>query len=114
MKPAAMILAAMFWLTVSPVLADGKVHRIKPTSDLNKILKQVRAGDTILLENGTWQDVVIRLEDLPGTRVKPIFVKAETPGEVIFTGKSQFGFSGQYVVVTGLVFRDMYLSLIHI
>ena len=108
MKPAAMILAAMFWLIVSPVLADGKVHRIKPTSDLDKTLIQVRAGDTILLENGTWQDVVIRLEDLPGTRVKPIFVKAETPGEVIFTGKSQFGFSGQYVVVTGLVFRDMY------
>ena len=54
MKPAAMILAAMFWLTVSAVLADGKVHRIKPTSDLNKILKQVRAGDTILLQNGTW------------------------------------------------------------
>ena len=51
---------------------------------------------------------MLRLEDLPGTREEPIFVKAETPGEVVFTGKSQFGFSGQYVVVTGLVFRDMY------
>jgi poly(beta-D-mannuronate) lyase len=108
MKHAAITIVMLLWIVVGPALANAKVHRIKPSSDLEKILKRVRAGDTILLRNGTWKDAVIRLEDLSGTLEKPIFVKAEAPGEVIFTGKSQFSFSGQYVVVSGLVFRDMY------
>ncbi len=91
-------------------LAGGVVaeeYFLTPETDMKPLLKQVQAGDVFILGNGRWQDVRLKFELLPGTVDAPIHIRAETPGQVVFSGASQFRFSGEYVIVSGLVFRDI-------
>lgn len=76
-------------------------------AEFNKAAEQAKAGTIITLANGTWSDVELRLEGI-GTKENPIVLQAETPGEVILTGQSNLAFSGEYIFVTGLVFKDGY------
>lgn len=62
-------------------------------------------GDTIVMNNGTWVDQKISLE-ASGTAIAPIVLIAETAGNVILTGNSSLEFSGTYLVVEGLYFKD--------
>ena len=66
---------------------------------------EVGAGDVIILANGEWPDfdMVISGQGRAGV---PITVTSETPGEVILVGQSSLRISGEYIVVSGLVFRD--------
>ena len=81
-------------------------HRITPKTDLKKLSQKVSAGDTIVLENGNWKDIELKFDSLSGTVKSPISIVAQTPGKVVFSGKSRFRLYGQHVVVSGLVFRD--------
>lgn len=63
------------------------------------------AGDTIVLTNGTWVDQKISLE-ATGTEIAPIVLMAQTAGSVILTGNSTLSFSGSYIKVEGLYFKD--------
>jgi len=67
------------------------------------------AGDTIVMKNGTWTNQTISFKAI-GTEVQPIVLMAETPGSVILTGTSKLGFSGKYIVISGLYFKDGTLS----
>jgi poly(beta-D-mannuronate) lyase len=67
------------------------------------------AGDTIVMRNGTWANQSILLKGI-GTGIQPIVLLAETPGNVILTGTSKLGFSGKYVIVSGLYFKNGTLS----
>ena len=95
---------------VSACLTSGTVRceelRITPDTDLKAVLKGVTAGDSLILQNGTWVDADLTFELLPGTADAKIRIQAETPGQVVFTGKTQFRFSGTHVVVSGFVFRN--------
>lgn len=68
---------------------------------------QVEAGDTIVLANGEWRDfdMVITGE---GTAASPISVTSQDAGKVILTGQSSLRIGGEFVTVSGLVFRDGY------
>jgi len=90
-------------LLAGPVFADQ--HHLGPSSDAKKLCKTVRPGDSIVLKNGIWQDSELEFA-LSGTAEAPISVVAETPGKVIFQGKTELRFSGQHVVISGLVFRN--------
>ena len=63
------------------------------------------AGDTIIMKNGTWTDQIIKFS-ANGTAEQPIVLMAETPGEVILSGRSRLSFSGEYIEVSGLFFKD--------
>ncbi len=67
------------------------------------------AGDTILMKNGTWTNQSISFKGT-GTASKPIVLLAQTAGSVILTGTSSLGFSGSYIVVSGLFFQNGTLS----
>lgn len=67
------------------------------------------AGDTIIMKNGTWTNQSI-LFKATGTVDQPVVLMAETSGSVILTGTSKLGFSGKYVVISGLYFRNGTLS----
>jgi poly(beta-D-mannuronate) lyase len=67
------------------------------------------AGDTIVMKNGTWSNQSI-LFKATGTNDHPVVLMAETPGNVILNGTSKLGFSGKYVIVTGLYFKNGTLS----
>lgn len=62
-------------------------------------------GDTIMLANGEWRDFEILFTGI-GTPDQPITLTAETRGEVFITGQSNLRMAGEYLVVSGLVFKD--------
>ncbi|MCY4427436.1 MAG: polysaccharide lyase 6 family protein [Halieaceae bacterium] len=67
--------------------------------------KGLQPGDSVILANGQWRDfeMVFSGRGRPG---QPITLRAETPGKVLIGGKSNLRLAGEYLLVTGLVFRD--------
>ena len=92
------------------VSTDDKPLRtiIVETQDAyNDAAKNAEPGDTISLANGVWRDFDLVL-DAKGTKANPIRLVAETPGEVILSGQSSLRLAGEFLEVSGLVFRDGY------
>lgn len=71
------------------------------------VLSQVQPGDTIVLQNGEWRDFEILFEG-HGTAENPIRLAAQTPGAVHITGQSNLRLAGEYLEVSGLVFKNGY------
>lgn len=80
---------------------------VKDIIALNAANKQARPGDTIILQNGEWKDVIIKL-DCHGTAERPIVFRAATPGKVLITGHSQLKLGGSYLVAEGMFFTNGY------
>lgn len=68
-------------------------------------LNNAKPGDEIIMANGVWTDVQIRFKS-QGTEKMPITLRAETPGEVFLEGKSDLKFGGEYLIASGLFFRN--------
>lgn len=68
-------------------------------------MKQAQPGDVIALADGEWRDFQILFEG-QGTAARPITLTAQTLGKVFITGQSNLRLAGEYLVVSGLVFRD--------
>ena len=82
---------------------------------LYKAISEAEPGDNIVMTNGTWKDVQIKITN-SGTEDKPITLSAETPGEVILQGQSNLELGGDYIIVDGLYFTNGYSpsrSVIH-
>ena len=69
--------------------------------------ENLKPGDQIILANGVWQNFDLVL-DAVGTKDAPIRLTAETPGKVILSGQSSLRLAGEYLDVSGLVFRNGY------
>jgi len=76
---------------------------VKDIAELNKAIAKANPGDEIIMANGEWSDVEIRLVGY-GTEKRPITLKAETSGRVFIRGKSDLKLGGEYLVVNGLFF----------
>lgn len=73
----------------------------------NDIAANLVAGDNVVLKNGTWLNFEILLQG-QGTKNAPITLTAETHGKVILSGQSNLRLAGQYLEVSGLVFKEGY------
>nr|AZA04900.1 alginate lyase [uncultured Sunxiuqinia sp.] len=82
---------------------DGKM--VSNAAEFNSALVNAMPGDQIILKNGIWNDAEL-LITAKGTAEKPIVVTAEEKGKVIFSGLSNLRISGEYVEVSGLVFKN--------
>ncbi len=71
--------------------------------ELRQAIANAQPGDEILLANGVWEDVQIKL-NVSGTEYKPIRLSAETPGKVLIQGESDLKLGGDYLIVDGLYF----------
>ncbi len=93
------------WLAVSPAHAEN--HFVRNQNEYAHALAQIEAGDVIILANGVWRDfeMVITGE---GRADAPITIISEEPGKVFLTGQSSLRIGGNYIFVTGLIFRDGY------
>jgi len=80
---------------------------VKTLEQFNKAVESLQPGDDIVLANGTWKDVELVFK-AKGSPAKLIELKAQTPGKVIITGRSNLAFSGEHIVISGLVFKDGY------
>jgi poly(beta-D-mannuronate) lyase len=67
--------------------------------------KTIAAGDTLILQDGTWADAWLKIH-AEGTAKKPVTIRAQTPGKVVFTGDSRLSVGGAHIVVEGLWFQN--------
>src|SRR4051812_7229900 len=76
--------AATRTLYVSPAGSDstGTGTQLKPWKTISKAAGQVVAGDTVLIDPGTYAETVT-VDDKHGTSTNPITFRASAPGVVI-------------------------------
>jgi len=89
----------IFLVIASPLFA------YKDIAALNKAIRTAKPGDTLVLENGIYNDAQLFLV-AKGAAGKPIVVKAETSGKVKLTGNSFLKVGGDYVEVNGFHFTN--------
>ena len=80
---------------------------VRTMGELEKAITQAQPGAVIVMANGTWQDAEILFEG-KGTEQQPIALKAEQEGAVILSGQSNLRIAGEYLHVSGLVFKNGY------
>lgn len=85
----------------------AKTITVTNADELKSANSKAKPGDTVILQNGTWMDVIMKL-NCSGTAQQPIVFKAQTPGKVIISGVSQLRLGGNYIVVDGLLFTNGY------
>ncbi len=91
-------------LLLAPSVAYAQVERVASTSrELSDAIASSEPGDTVVMANGTWADVVISFY-AEGAEGDSITLRAETPGQVILTGSSRLKIGGSYLKVDGLWF----------
>lgn len=98
------------WLVLvftAAVPVHAERYYVRDQSEYAHALKQIRAGDNIVLANGEWRDFELTITG-KGTRDKPIAVMAEEAGKVFLTGQSSLRIGGEHILITGLVFKDGY------
>lgn len=81
--------------------------KVKDVKELNEALAVVKPGGIIILANGIWKDAELLL-NAKGTEESPIEITAEEKGKVFIEGLSNLRISGEYLIVSGLVFRNGY------
>lgn len=99
------VLFLLFLFLQTPIFAAELL--VKNMTELNAAIKKVKAGDVIVMSNGTWKNAEILFE-ARGTAAKPILLKAQQKGKVIITGKSNLRIAGEFLTVEGLVFKNGY------
>lgn len=81
-------------------------YEVKNVDAFNEILLKVQAGDEIVWLNGNYVDTRICFNSKTrGSANHPITLRAETPGKVIFSGKSKISIGGSYLKVDGFLFQ---------
>lgn len=96
---------AIAWLIAVPAAArDYLVH---DQAEYARALKQLGAGDSIVLANGEWRDFEIVITG-KGRKDAPITLTSQEAGKVVLTGQSSLRIGGEYILVRGLVFKDGY------
>ena len=103
MKLRQLVVLNLILMAILPV--SGRSFRVQTIGDFNARVKLLQAGDTLVLANGSWENVEFKLKG-KGTAEAYIHLMAETPGKVIIEGKSRLQFSGEYLFISGLVFKN--------
>lgn len=70
------------------------------------LLNKADAGDRILLKDGVYNNAVIQFAITRGTKEKPIWFMAQTPGKVSFEGNSTLAFAGHYLIIAGFTWKN--------
>lgn len=78
---------------------------VSNATQLDNAISAATPGTTIILANGTWDDVFIDI-DKNGTPANPITITAQNVGSVIMTGNSRVYMRGSHLTVSGLVFQN--------
>src|SRR5688572_13532668 len=80
-------------------------HIVRNMEELNKAIASAKPGDKIVMASGDWKDAEILFEG-HGTKEQPIELLAEREGAVILSGLSNLQIAGEYLTVSGLIFKN--------
>jgi poly(beta-D-mannuronate) lyase len=97
-KPLCLVFAAM-----TPVWAEEMI--VADAAAFAAAAKSIKAEDTLVLKDGIWVDAELNLQ-AEGTAERPITLRAQTGGKVVFTGKSSLSIGGAHIIVDGLWFQN--------
>ena len=86
--------------------AAGKEAPVTAES-FQRAVAAVAPGQTLVLADGTYRDVKLDFST-KGEPNKPITLRAQTPGQVVFVGGTELNISGEHLVVSGLVFDQVW------
>lgn len=92
-------------LVVAACDQDSNARLVSTIEEFDEAVATLQPGNRIVLANGTWTDVELMFSG-EGLADSLIELTAEEPGKVIITGQSNLRFSGSYILVSGLVFKD--------
>lgn len=100
-------LLVLIILSTPSIYAQAADRLVATQAEYKKALEQVKPGDKIILKNGIWNNFEIVFV-ANGTADAPIELTAETKGKVILSGQSNLQLAGEYLQVSGLVFKNGY------
>ncbi len=101
----AVKLSAVFITILFASQLSAATYKVKNQAAYAKAAAKLKAGDTIVLRNGVWNDFEILFEGV-GTEEQPIQLQAQTKGKVILSGNSNLRLAGEHLIVSGLVFKN--------
>lgn len=90
-------------IVTTPAVLAGVV--VSDQSEYRNAVENAQAGDTIVLANGEWKNFEILFTG-KGQADAPITLTAQDKGKVFITGQSNLKLAGEYLVVSGLVFKN--------
>ncbi|WP_158966415.1 polysaccharide lyase 6 family protein [Paraglaciecola sp. L3A3] len=102
-----LIMILLAGCSFSSSTSAAKEFLVNNPKEYTNVLKNIKAGDSVILANGTWQNFEIVFKG-KGAKNAPITLRAETPGKVILSGQSNLRLAGEYLIVSGLVFKNGY------
>jgi poly(beta-D-mannuronate) lyase len=105
--PAPRHCVALLVLALAASQASAADILVATPAEYRAATAALQPGDQVILADGEWRDFQIVFTG-QGTAAQPIRLSAQTPGKVIVTGQSNLRMAGDYLVVSGLVFRDGY------
>lgn len=74
-------------------------------AELKTAVANAKPGDTILLQNKIWKDVLLQVSG-KGTAEKPIVIMPENKISVLITGQSALNIGGEYLLIKGFHFKN--------
>ena len=101
--------ALTYLLTLASLLfipnVYGRELLVSNPAEFADAVEKLQPGDTLVMRNGVWADALLVFKGT-GTANRPIVLRAEKAGGVMIEGTSRLRLAGQYLVVTGLYFRN--------
>jgi poly(beta-D-mannuronate) lyase len=95
-------------LCASYKVISAKSYKIKSEKEFKDVLSKLVAGDEVIIGNGIYTNWNIEIPN-KGTSSKPISIKAQDNGKVIFSGdvnQTLFKFTGDYIILSGITFKN--------
>ncbi|MDP6776056.1 MAG: polysaccharide lyase 6 family protein [Candidatus Latescibacteria bacterium] len=92
---------AAFDLPVGPDRDTGSVGDVDA---FNKRAGELQPGDELVVKNGVYTGWATALIEAEGTPERPVVIRPQTPGGVIFRGRTHFRLSGRHIVFKGFRF----------
>ena len=107
MTPTLALLMPLALAGTAAVAAPATTIKVADVAAFTAAVPRLQPGDTLVLAAGPWRDAQLVFSGA-GTAAKPIVLRAERPGAVQLQGQSSLRLNGQYLVVSGLDFRNGY------
>jgi poly(beta-D-mannuronate) lyase len=85
---------------------NGQEHVARAAVEVRALSGKLKPGDQLVLAGTAWKEARFTFEG-HGTEEKPIVIRPEKPGGVVFTGESAVTFHGQHLIVHDLAFQGV-------
>jgi poly(beta-D-mannuronate) lyase len=100
-----MKLLLVIFFIVTAFAVNATDHIASSAEEVNRLCKEAKAGDRVILKDGVYKDAVINFQNTTATKEKPMIFSAEHPGRVSFEGNSTLSFGGSNVIVEGFIWQ---------